>query len=201
MVIPDIILPYLAVVLHPRLCQEVRRVRFLEEGVAHIFLIGEHLVDGSLVPFLPACHGWDARAFQMLPDARDAHPLQVQPEDELNHLRLLRHDLQLAVPVLFIAHEAATVHDDSPVLELPRDAPAGVLAQVPAFLLCLAAEYRDEHLAGIVQRIDTLLFEIYRNLLRTEQPDGVQHIGSVPREAADGFCQHKVYLPGLAVLQ
>lgn len=40
-----------AVVLDPLLCQEVCGIGFLKQGVAHVLLVAENLVDGAGVPF------------------------------------------------------------------------------------------------------------------------------------------------------
>ena len=43
--------------------------------------------------------------------------------------------------------------------------------------------------------------KLHCNLFRLQFPDGIQQVSCVPRKAADGFCQHEVYLSSLAVPQ
>jgi len=56
-VILDVVLRDGAVILDTLLCKEVRGVSLLKQGVAHILLVAEDLVDGAGVPFFFSCSG------------------------------------------------------------------------------------------------------------------------------------------------
>ena len=64
MVILDIILRHQSPVHYLFLGQEVHRVGFLQQGVAHVLLVGEHFVDHRCLPFRMARDRGNAIRFQ-----------------------------------------------------------------------------------------------------------------------------------------
>ena len=109
MVALDVVLRNGAVVLDPLFCQEVRGYSFLEQGVAHVFLVSQDLVDGGVVPFCLARAGEDAVLLQSLGDLLHGETFEVLAVDSLDDLRLFRVDGKVPVAVLGVSEEVIVV--------------------------------------------------------------------------------------------
>ena len=72
MVVSDVVLGQLPVVLLLFLGEEVRCVGFLQQGVPHVFLIAEDVLDGAQRPLPVPLRGEDVPAFQGLFDLPQA---------------------------------------------------------------------------------------------------------------------------------
>lgn len=76
-VVFHVVLRHQPVVLHPRLRQEVRGVGLLEQGIAHVLLVGEDLLDGARVPAFLSSTGQDVVAHELCGDLVHACTLEV----------------------------------------------------------------------------------------------------------------------------
>lgn len=105
----DVVLRNGAVVLDPLFCQEVRGIGLLKQGVSHIFLIAENLVDGAGVPFCLVSSGENAVSHKPVGDLIHAGAFEVFPVDALYDFCLLRIDDQVPVVILGVSEESIVV--------------------------------------------------------------------------------------------
>ena len=98
-----------AVVLDPLLCQKVCGIGFLKQGVAHVLLVAENLVDGAGVPFCLASAGEDTISHEPVGDLIHDGAFQIFPVDALYDFCLLRINDQVAVVIFGVSEEAIVI--------------------------------------------------------------------------------------------
>ena len=108
-VILDVVLRDGAVILDTLLCKEVRGVSLLKQGVAHILLVAEDLVDGAGVPLRVARAGLDAVSHKSGGNLVHAGAFEVFPIDAFYDFCLLRVGDEVPVLILGVSEEAITV--------------------------------------------------------------------------------------------
>ena len=109
MIIFHIVLRQGSGVAYAFLGEKVRGYSFLEQGIAHVFLVSENLVDGGVVPFCLACAGEDAVLLQSFGDFLHGESFEVLAVDSLDDLRLFRVDDEVPVAVLGVSEEVIVV--------------------------------------------------------------------------------------------
>ena len=192
MVILYVILGYDPVVFHFLFRQEIHRICFLLEGVPHIFLIGKHPVNGSGAPCHFPCYRRNALSFQNPFDAVTAVAFQIQLVNPPHQLRFFRYDHKISVFIFRIAQKSAVVHHDLSFLKLPYNTPMTVFADIPAFFLCLTAQYGQKQFSAALHGIDAFFLEYDRDILFFQLSDVSQGIHRISGKAADGLCQYHI---------
>ena len=109
MVIFHIVLRQGSGVAYAFLGEKVLGYGFLEQGIAHVFLVSQDLVDGRVIPFRLARAGEDAVLLQPFGDLLHGEPFEVLAVDSLDDLRLLRVNDQVPVVILGVSEEAIVV--------------------------------------------------------------------------------------------
>lgn len=197
-VVLDVVLRNNAVVLDALLCQEVRGVGLLKQGIAHVLLVAENLVDGAGVPLFLARAGEDTVCHKPGGNFVHAGAFEVLPVDAFYDLCLLRVYDQVSVRILGVAEEAVVIDVHLSLLEAVLKSQLDIFAHGLAFLLGKARHDRKEHLALSVQRVYGLLFKIDRDVLVFELPDVLQAVEGVSCKSADGLGDDHVDVPGHA---
>ena len=98
-----------AVVLDALFRQEVRCVGLLQQGVTHVLLITENLVDSAGVPLRFICAGENAVSHKTGGNLIHAGAFEVLPVDALYDFSLLRIDDEVIVLVFGVAEETVVV--------------------------------------------------------------------------------------------
>ena len=109
MVALDVVLRNGAVVLDPLFCQEVRGYSFLEQGVAHVFLVAENLVDGAGMPFCLASASKNSVSHKSIGNLIHAGAFEVFPVYALDGFSLFRVDDKVTVLILGISEETVVI--------------------------------------------------------------------------------------------
>ena len=105
----DVVLRDCAVVLDALFRQEVRCVGLLQQGVTHVLLITENLVDSAGVPLRFTCAGENAVSHKTGDNLIHAGAFEVLPVDALYDFSLLRIDDEVIVLVFGVAEETVVV--------------------------------------------------------------------------------------------
>ena len=146
-----IILRNLTRVLPSRLIEEVRRILFLDQRIATVFLVGEDGAYRGNVPLVLSRRRFDAPLLQLLGDGIEGSPTKEELVDDLHHFRLFLVDFE----ILVIAEECAVAHTGLALGELLPFAPCGVLRDAAALLLSQAGHNRDKEFR-LTPDIDTI---------------------------------------------
>lgn len=194
----NIVLRHDAVVLDALFRQEVRGVGLLKQGIAHVLLVAENLVDGAGVPLFLARAGEDSVCHKSGGNFAHAGAFEVFPVDAFYDFSLLRIDDQVTVRILGVAEKTIVIDVYLSLLEAVLKSQLYVLAHGLAFLLGKACHNRKEHLALSIQRVYGLLFKIDRDILVLELPDVLQAVESVSGKSADGLGDDHVDVSGHA---
>ena len=171
-----IVLRECACILHLFFGQEVNRVSFLQEQVAHILFILQHGLHRAGVPFLPSGTGLDPVILKALDDLPEGQPFEEVPEDPSDDIRFFWHDLQVAVLLFCVSEEPVVLQHRSALLETVLDAHPDVLGNALRFLLGNAGHDRDEELALCIHCIDIFFFKQDRNAEGFQLPDVLQAV-------------------------
>lgn len=186
-VVLDVVLRNDAIVLDALLRQEVRGVGLLKQGVAHVLLVAENLVDGAGVPFFLARAGEDSVCHKPGGYFVHAGAFEVLPVDAFYDFCLLWVYDQVPVLILGVAEKAIVIDVHFSLLETVLKSQLDVLAHGLAFLLGKARHDRKENLSLSVQRVYGLLFKIDRDVLVLELPDVLEAVEGVSGKSTDGF--------------
>ena len=135
MVIFYVVLGNCAVVPDPLLGKEVCRVGLLQQGIAHVLLISEDLVDGTCVPFFFTGTGENAIGFKPGGYFIHAGTLKVLTVNAFYNFRLLRINDKLSIIALCVSEKAITVDGYLSLLVTVLQAEFHVLAERLTFLL------------------------------------------------------------------
>ena len=135
--------------------------------------------------------------FQFLLDLNQTAPVQVPAVDPPHRLRLLRHDLRLAVLSLAVAQQLLVLEGDIARSHTFLFSPAHILAEGFALRLGKAAKQGDEEFAGLCEGVDVLLLENNADPAPLQHPHGIQRVHGVSGEAGEGFGQDQADLPSL----
>lgn len=109
MVAFDVVLRNGAVVLDPLFRQEICGIGLLKQGVTHVLLVTENLVDGAGVPFCLASAGEDAVSHKPVCNLIHAGAFEVFSVDALYDFCLLRIDDQVPIIVFGVSKEAIVI--------------------------------------------------------------------------------------------
>lgn len=199
-VVLDVVLRNDAIVLDALLRQEVRGVGLLKQGVAHVLLVAENLVDGAGVPFFLARAGEDSVCHKPGGYFVHAGAFEVLPVDAFYDFCLLWVYDQVPVLILGVAEKAIVIDVHFSLLETVLKSQLDVLAHGLAFLLGKARHDRKENLSLSVQRVYGLLFKIDRDVLVLELPDVLEAVEGVSGKSADGLGDDHVDVPGHALV-
>ena len=90
-------------------CQEVRGVGLLKQGITHVLLVAENLVDGAGVPLFLARAGEDSVCHKSGGNFVHAGAFEVFPVDAFYDFSLLRIDDQVSVIILGVAEKAIVI--------------------------------------------------------------------------------------------
>ena len=198
MVVGDVVLGQLPVVLLLFLGEEVRCVGFLQQGVPHVFLIAEDVLDGAQRPLPVPLRGEDVPAFQGLFDLPQAAAQEEQAEDQPDLLRFLRHDLRLAVGAFPVAQHGLVGKRVLPLGKPFALAPFHIIAEGLALPLGKGAGPGKVDFAGGHGGVQPLLFEADGDAPLLEHPDVRDALQGVPGKSGQGFHQDQVHLAFLA---
>ena len=105
----DVVLRNGAVVLDALLCQKVCGVGLLKQGVSHVLLISENLVDGAGVPFCLASAGENAVGHKPVSDLIHTGAFEVFPVNALYDFCLLWINDQVPVFILGVSEESIVI--------------------------------------------------------------------------------------------
>src|SRR5574344_324324 len=194
MVSSYIILRDFTVVFSGFLGNAIHHIGFLQQGIADVALISEHILENTRRPLLFAGGRWDTVRFQRLFDFADAGSGIIAAKYSLDHFRFLRHNLGLAILTFFVTQQAFILKRHIAVLEALALAPCHIAADGLALGLCKAAEKAQRHFAGHLHGVDALFFKDDRDALGFELADVGDGIQRVPRKSGDRFGQHHVNL-------
>ena len=92
------------------------------------------------------------------------------------------------------------VDNDLSCFKSSYDSPVTVFADIPALLLCLAAQDRNQQFSASLQRVNPFFFKKYGNVLFFQLPDIGQGVYGISGKPADGFCNDHVNLSCHAVI-
>ena len=109
MAVVYIVFGELSLVLHAFAGEDVLHIRLLQERVADVLLVPEHMLHRAVRPFFTAAHGPDTVRFQIPADLSDAVPHEVAGEDAPDDGSLRFVNLRLAVGAFFVSQEAVIV--------------------------------------------------------------------------------------------
>ena len=94
-----------------------------------------------------------------------AVPLQKKPVYSPHQFRLFRYYHQISVLILRISKELIVVDNNLSYFKPSHNSPVTVFADIPAFLLCLAAQDRNQQFPASLQSVNPLFFKKYSNVL------------------------------------
>ena len=189
-----VVLGNLAVIDGLLLGQEICDVRFLEQGIALVLLVGQDAFHSALAPLFLAARRPDPHGCQLVgnrPVGKPCKELAVNKPDGLGFFRVYD---QVSVLALVVTDEAAVGDRHLAVAYALAVPPGDVFRNAPAFLLGKARHDGDEQLALGIEGLGVFLFKVDLRAVLLELADGGKVVHCVSGETAEAFRDDQVYL-------
>ena len=184
MVSLDIILRDLALVFLLFLCQEVRSVDFLKQGITFVLFVGKDAFDRFLAPVLFATRCRNALIGELPCNRIRRFPLKEKPVDSADDHSLFLVHHKVSVLATVVSEKPLERHRDLAVLEPLSLSPCAVLRNGATLFLCKARHDGQEQFALTIESPDVFLLEIALRPAFLQLSDGREAIHCVSRKSA-----------------
>ena len=175
----------------------VEDVSLLQEQIANVPFVAEHVVKGNGRPFA-AISGRDACFIQFFADCRKPLAIQVRFEDAFDYSRFFRDDLQLPVdPFVAITAEERRLT----IFEFLADRPLAVFRNGKALFLREGCEDGQHQFTIGTDGVDVLFLKVDIDTERFQFSHRGKQDDRVAGEAADRLGDNHVDFSGSAVIK
>ena len=185
-----IVLVKLTVVLMLDEGERVSLEGFLEEGVAHVLLVGEDVLDGQRMPLVIAVLLGDVPLAEVTDDLSQRPAGKIGVEDPADGFSFRREDDELLV-LIVVAVGCGTCY----ILAALHPFPVHVLQPLGdrhGFFLCDGTEGGEHQLVAHAEGVDAVFLEDDANALPAEHSGIVQTLRDISGEAGDGLGDDQV---------
>ena len=197
MIVTHIILRQFPAVAQLLLFYVVVSIKLLEQQVASIFLISQHVHDYTIIPQSTHWRGYTL-CHQQFHNSDAAHAIQVHLENPANYCCFLWLNDEAAISYLIAIH--AKARGDA-LFEFLSDAPLTVFRYTAALLLCKRSEDSQHKLTIPAQGIQLLLFKINAYAQPLQFAHRVQQRQRISGKTGNGLDQNQVDLSFAAFFQ